>query len=266
MEVAGATVLVTGASGGIGQAIARTLASRGARLVLSGRDDQVLRPLAAELGADLVLADLRGDLAALRSRTDSIDVLVVCAAVDGGSSVPDDTAEHIDEVVDVNLRSALVLSTEFAQHRIAAGGAGQIVFIGSVSGLAPTPRFRLYNATKFGLRGFSLALRQDLRPHGIGATIITPGYIRDAGMTVDSGVQLPWYARTRSPEDVARAVVRSIETDPAEVFVAPMELRLAALGASVAPALAAWVHRRIGMDERREAARDPAAAAEREAR
>jgi short-subunit dehydrogenase len=249
MQVAGSTVVVTGASGGLGRAIARTLGAHGACLVLHGRDAGRLDPLAAELGAEVVRADLATDTDALLPAVADADVLVLGAAVDGGATVEQDSQVHIDQVLDVNLRSPLVLATEFAQSRLRAGRPGQVVLVGSVSGLAPTPLFRLYNATKFGLRGFGLALRQDLRPHGIGVTVITPGYIRDAGMTVDSGVSLPWYARTRSPEDVADAVVSAIRRDPAEIYVAPLELRVAALGATVAPGLAAWAHRRIGIDK-----------------
>jgi short-subunit dehydrogenase len=106
----------------------------------------------------------------------------------------------------------------------------------------------MYSATKFGLRGFALGLREDLRPHGVGVSIVAPGFIRDAGMFHEAGVKLPWYVRTRSPQQVAAAVIRSVERNRAEVDVAPLGLRLGASFASVAPALAAEVSRRLGSD------------------
>lgn len=249
MEPAGASALVTGASGGLGRAISKGLAAAGADLVLSGRDEHRLGPIAAETGAGTIIADLGGDLAELVAAAADVEVLVLNAAVDGGARIEDDTLDHADEVVRVNLTSAIALSTAFAQGRIRAGSPGHLVLIGSVAGLAASPLHRLYNASKFGLRGFGLALRQDLAPRGVGVTVVTPAYIRDAGMFADSGISLPWFVRTKSPQDVADAVLRAIRTNPAEIFVAAPELRLAAVVATVAPGLAAWAHGHLGMDE-----------------
>jgi short-subunit dehydrogenase len=129
-----------------------------------------------------------------------------------------------------------------------ARGRGHMVFISSLSGKAASPASSMYSATKFGLRGFALALREDLRPHGVGVSTVTPGFIRDAGMFADAGVSLPWFVQTRSPEQVADAVVRAAERNRAEIDVAPMPLRLGAWFASVAPAAAAEVSRRLGSD------------------
>ena len=77
------------------------------------------------------------------------------------------------------------------------------MFVSSLSGKAAGPHSSLYSATKFGLRGFSLGLRQDLAPHGIGVSCVFPGFVRGAGMFVDSGVTLPPGVGTSSPEEVA---------------------------------------------------------------
>jgi short-subunit dehydrogenase len=106
----------------------------------------------------------------------------------------------------------------------------------------------LYNATKFGLRGFSLALREDLRPHGVGVSAIYPGFIRDAGMFAETNVTLPRGLGTHTSGDVARAVSRAIERDLAEVDVAPLSFRLGARFAGVAPVLAARMARMGGGD------------------
>ena len=70
-------------------------------------------------------------------------------------------------------------------------GEGHLVFLSSISGKAATARASLYAATKFGLRGFALCLRDDLRPHGVGVSVVSPGSIRDAGMFADSGAGMP---------------------------------------------------------------------------
>jgi short-subunit dehydrogenase len=249
MDIDGATVVITGASGGLGSSTARHLSSLGARVVVSGRDEITLRALASEIDGEALVEDLTGPVPALLDAVDRADVLVLCAGVEGGSTVAGETVEHVDAVIDVNLRSPIQIAIRFAQSRMAAGRGGQIVLIGSVAGLAATPLYRLYNATKFGLRGFGLALRQDLAPDGIGVTVITPGYIRDAGMFAESGVKLPRWVRTRSTADLASSVARAIERNPTEIFVASAELRLAALVSTVAPRLAALGHRWVGIDK-----------------
>jgi short-subunit dehydrogenase len=126
---------------------------------------------------------------------------------------------------------------------------GQLVFVSSVAGKIASSGASLYNATKFGLRGFSLALREDLRPHGVGVSAIYPGFIRDAGMFAEADVTLPWGIGTHTPGDVARAVSRAVERDLAEVDVAPLPLRLGARIAGVAPGLSARIQR-LGGSER----------------
>ena len=148
-------------------------------------------------------------------------------------------------MLEVNLRAPIILAQTLAPGMVARGG-GQLVFISSLSGKAAGPASSMYSATKFGLRGFALALRQDLAPRQVGVSVISPGFIRDAGMFHDAGVRLPPGTGTRTPPDVARAVVRAIEEDRAELDVAPPQLRLGAAVASVAPGFAARASRRMG--------------------
>ncbi len=138
------------------------------------------------------------------------------------------------------------------------------MFVSSLSGRAASARSSLYNATKFGLRGFALALRMDLRAQGVGVSLVSPGFIRDAGMFADSGAPLPPGVGTRSPQDVARAVAEAIERNRAEVDVAPLSLRLRARSsraASPARPSRRAVTRRDGQRERlrrsRSSAREP---------
>ena len=104
----------------------------------------------------------------------------------------------------------------------------------------------LYNATKFGLRGFTLGLRQDLGPRGVGVSIVEPSFVKEAGMFADSKAKLPPGVRMVSPDAVADGVVKAIRRDRAEVVVAPIEMRAgAALSASL-PDFAATVQRISG--------------------
>lgn len=95
----------------------------------------------------------------------------------------------------------------------------------------------IYSATKFGMRGFALGLRDDLRPRGVGVSTLFPGFIRDAGMFVNSGATVPRVFGTRSPDEVANAVLRAVRDDVAEIDVASIEQSVAGRLFSVAPAL-----------------------------
>jgi short-subunit dehydrogenase len=132
---------------------------------------------------------------------------------------------------------------------MAARGRGHLLFVNSLSGKAATAGSSLYNASKFGLRGFAQALRAELGDSGVGVSSVFPGFIRDAGMFADAEVKLPKGVGTRSPEDVAQAVVTAIERNRREVDVAPPTMRASTVFGGVAPDLAAKVARRIGSDE-----------------
>jgi short-subunit dehydrogenase len=247
--LSGATVLVTGASGGIGHAIARAVAPRSADLVLSGRRRELLAPLAQELGARAIAAELsrREEVVRLVEEAGPVDVLIANAAVPAGGLLADFSQEQIDELLEVNLRAPIALARALTPG-MTERRRGHVVFLSSLQGKAATPVSSIYCASKFGLRGFALALREDLRGDGVGVSVVLPGFIRDAGMFADSRATLPPGVGTRSPEDVARAVISAIERDRAEVEVAPLPLRLGTAVASVAPALSAAVSRRLGSD------------------
>jgi short-subunit dehydrogenase len=240
-------VLVTGASGGLGQAIVRGFAARGAQLVVSGRRAGPLERLAAEIGARVAVADL-ADPEALRGLARAhadIDVLVANAAIPASGPLETFAEAEIDRALDVNLRAPIVLARELAPAMAARGG-GHLVFVGSLAGKAATEGASLYSATKFGLRGFAAALRAELHGTGVGVSAVFPGFIREAGMFADSGARLPPGVGTRTPQDVAAGVLRAVERDRAEVDVAPVPLRVGAILAGLAPDTAARLTRRLG--------------------
>ncbi|MGI5130809.1 SDR family NAD(P)-dependent oxidoreductase [Pseudonocardia sp. CA-107938] len=242
-------MLLTGASGGIGRTLARAMAGRGGDMILTARRADLLEPLAAEVGGRAVPADLidPDSIADLLARVGEFDVLVANAALPATGLLTDYSIDQIDRALDVNLRAPVVMA-KLAAEQMVARGRGHLVFISSLSGKTASAQASLYNATKFGLRGFALALREDLRPHGVGVSSIFPGYISDAGMFADSGAILPRGVGTRSPQDVADATIRTIENDVAEVDVAPLGLRLVARLGGVAPGLSAAIQRRTGGD------------------
>lgn len=250
MQISGSTVLLTGATGGIGHAIARALAAGGAKLILTGRRAEVLEPLATELDARSLVVDLadRAAVDALAGQAADTDILVANAALPATGTLDSFSIEEIDRALDVNLRAPIVLARALSPRMIERRN-GQLVFISSLSGKAATSRTALYNTSKFGLRGFSSALRGDLHGTGVGVSAIFPGFIRDAGMFADAGVKLPPGIGTKTPEDVARAVVKAIEHDRAEIDVAPLALRASTMLASLAPELAAKMGRRLGSED-----------------
>jgi short-subunit dehydrogenase len=250
MNLGGRTALVTGASGGLGHAIARGLAARGARLVLTARRVDVLESLAAETGGRVVPCDLadRPAVERLAAEAGPIDVLVANAGISVAGRVESSSIDEIDQVLDVNLRAPIVLARLMCEGMAERGG-GHIVFVNSLNGKVGTVRTSVYAATKFGLRGFAQGLREDLRSRGVGVSTIFPGFISEAGMFHDSGAKLPPYVGTKKPEDVARAVVRAIEHNRSEIDVAPIGLRLGTAFASLAPEVAATVQRKLGADK-----------------
>jgi short-subunit dehydrogenase len=247
IDLRGSRALVTGATGGIGQAIARRLAKEGAELVLSGRRLDVLEPLAEELGATAIVAEL-GDLADvdhLMAEAGPIDLLVANAALSASGDLLEYTPEQIARNLTVNLH-APILMTRTAAAGMVERGRGHIVLIGSLSGKAASVKASLYNATKFGLRGFALGFRQDLADRGVGVSIVEPGFVSDAGMFVKSGASLPKGARTVTPERVAAGVMKAVLGDRAEVVVAPVELRGGAVLGGLLPELSARMQKAAG--------------------
>ena len=173
-------------------------------------------------------------------------MLVANAALPGDGALDTFTETEIDRSLAVNLRAPIVLS-QWAAEQMVPRGRGHIVLIGSLAGRAATPRMSMYNASKFGLRGFALAFREELRGTGVNVSLVAPGFVNEAGMFADSGNELPPGMRAVSPDDVAKAVLRSIDKDLGEVSVAPPELKAMSMLAVAAPRLSAAMQRRLGL-------------------
>ena len=240
-------VLLTGASGGIGQAIARALAARGANLILTGRQADTLAALAQEVSGQALACDLsrRDEVSRLVDHVGDVDILVANAAHPASGMLIELDQDRIDHMLEVNLRAPIALARGLAPAMVSRG-KGHLVFISSLAGKVASSSSSIYSATKFGLRGFALGLREDLRPSGVGVSVVLPGFITEAGMFAEAEVRLPPGVGTRTPDQVARAVVRAIERNRAEVDVAPLSLRMGASLAGLAPEFAARMSRLMG--------------------
>jgi len=186
MEIRGARVLVTGASRGIGAAIAQGFASAGADVALVARSPDSLGEVAERTGGTAYPADL-GDLDAIPDLVEkieadgAIDVLVNNAAVEHVGWFADRTWEEVAQVIDVNLKSPVRLAHLFVP-RMLERGRGRIVNISSMAAVMSPPGLAAYTASKAGLSGFTAALRMDLRDTPIGATIVHLGSVRGTEM------------------------------------------------------------------------------------
>jgi short-subunit dehydrogenase len=247
-----ARVLVTGATGGIGDAIARALHARGAHVAITGRRREVLDSLASDLGdrveplaADLSDAD---DVRSLVERAGQVDVLVSNAALPGSGRLDSYSPEEIDRAIDVNLRAPMQLARALTPA-MAERGSGHVVLISSIAGKVASAHASVYNATKFGLRGFGFALHDELRGTGVGVTTVFPGFIEEAGMFADADVDLPRGVGARKPGQVADAVIEGIEKDKAEIDVAPVGLRLGGWLFGASPSLVSSITRKLGGEQ-----------------
>src|SRR5262249_42242321 len=148
----------------------------------------------------------------------------------------DFTPEQVTRALRVNLEVPMLLARALYPAMIERGG-GQLVFIASLQSKAASPRTSIYSATKFGLRGFALALPTDLGSKGIGVSMVLPGFVREAGMFADSGAKPPPGLGTTTPGKVAAATVRAIERNKLEVVVAPLPMRALTHFASASPGI-----------------------------
>lgn len=235
--LSGRTVLITGATGGLGQALARRLRAEGAELVLTGRRAPELEALAAEVQGRSVVADLAEGVDALVRQLDRVDVLVSNAALPGTGELGSFTPEQARRALEVNLVAAVSLTHALLPPMLERR-SGSLVFVSSLAGLTATPHTSLYNATKFGLRGFGLSLHEELRGTGVRASVVLPGFVRGAGMYAETGLPSPPVFGTCTPQDVAAAVVRAVERGPAELLVGPLASRVGARLGGLSPALA----------------------------
>jgi len=191
-SLAGRRALITGGSSGIGAAAARSLASRGVRVAVAGRDRAALAEVAADTGGCWVQGDLREPgcprrlVAEAADTLGGLDLLVSNAGIGWAGSFAAMGESDIDALLDVNLRAPAHLA-QAAIPYLRPGG-GRLVFVSSIAGLVGAPGEAWYSATKAGLSSLAEMLRAELKPAGIGVTLVTPGV-----------VDTPFFDRRRVP-------------------------------------------------------------------
>ena len=272
------TAIVTGASYGIGEHIARELAGRGFELLLVARSGPKLARLADELrtqGRKVGLAQIDlGDrdaaeriAEAAASELGSVDVLVNNAAVELQRRFHTLSTDEIANVLQVDLLTPIELSRLLLPQMLDRG-YGRIVNISAIAGRVGFPFTEAYAASKDGLIGFSRVLRNDYRDTGVSASAIVLGAVRDAGLgqrTLDETGLEASTAFMVKPERVAKAVVCAIEEDKAEIVVMRGPGRVLKALMDLFPGLGAALNRISGSEklmssvaDYREAARDAA--------
>lgn len=235
-------VWMTGASSGIGRALALALAAEGARLVLSARRGELLEEVAAGCrgrGAEALPLPLdvtapfeviERAAAQASARFGRIDVLILAAGISQRSFVADTGIDVYRRLMDVNYFGAIapVLAVVGPMQ---ARGSGRIVVISSLVGKFSTPMRSGYAASKHALHGFFDALRAELRPRGVGVSVICPGYVRTAitsnALTGDGSAygKVDTAARRgMNADDCARRIVADLARDAEEVFVGGREV------------------------------------------
>jgi len=214
MGVEGRTAVVTGASRGIGAAVARLLHARGANLGLASRggDDLGLPGVVAMPGDVRDPAALARLCHATAERFGGIDIVVANAGVGAFGPFLELSQEHIDEMVDVNLKGTLYTVRAALPHML--GREGDVITLASDAGRRGFPLETVYCATKFGQVGFTRALDHELRPHGIRCTNVCPGGVATRfGMDDGRGLERDEATEREmmSAEDVAEVVLFVLE-------------------------------------------------------
>ncbi len=233
----GKTVIITGASAGVGAACARAFAGEGANLVLAARGRPALDAIATELApATDVLAipmDVADDQACVdllsqaESRFGSVDVLVNNAGVHHRGPVRAVDTASITTMVDVNLRAPLLLTSVALPYLERAGG-GAVVMVGSLAGRTPVQGAATYAATKAGLRAFTHGLADELQDSTLHVGVVSPGPI-DTGFImdeIDEVEDIVFSQPMSTAEEVAQAVLSVAAGEHTEICLPAVSGRL----------------------------------------
>jgi short-subunit dehydrogenase len=224
VNIAGKAVVITGAGGGIGRALAAALANGGARLALVGRRQATLDATVAALppnsDATVIVADLAtadGCSAAVEQSTNAlgkVDILINNAGVTAFGAFADEDPAALARLLMINVLAPQLLTRQVLPGMLAAGD-GKIVNIGSGFGRIGFPYHVSYSASKFAIRGFSEALRRELNGSGVSVLYVAPRATETA--MVDHRITAAAGMAIDAPGTVAEAIIKGIQRDVAEV-------------------------------------------------
>ena len=225
----GKTVLLTGASRGLGVYIARALAKEQATVVCVSRSQsglaQTCNAVKAAGGKAIAIPfDVRNtsQLSALVQQAQDIvgpiDVLINNAGIEINGTFANYSLAEIQSIFNTNLLAAMEL-TRLLRPSMMERGSGRIVNIASLAGKKGVAFNSVYSASKAGLIMWTDAMRQELVGTGVNISVVCPGYVSQTGMTVDTRVSAPKLAGISTPKSVANAVVKAIKNKTTEVIV-----------------------------------------------
>lgn len=226
--IIGKTILLTGASGGIGAHITRILTRQGATVIGVSRSAAKLAQLGEEIAVlggnfialpwDLSCVEKLPDLLQECDRLSQVDILINNAGIEIYRAFPDYLATELEAMITVNLLAAMEL-TRLVLPKMLSRHHGHIVNLASVAGKTGHPYDSVYSASKAGLLIWSDALRQELADTEVKMTAICPGYVASAGLLADTGIPAPRLAGISSPQAVAQAVVKAIAQNQGEIVI-----------------------------------------------
>ncbi len=215
MNLNGATALVTGGSSGIGFAIAKALADAGARVAITGRDEDKLARAAATIGGHAIRADVSLEADVHRTMADVVaafghlDILVNNAGIGVFKALVAQDLESFERIFATNVTGPMLMGREAAKHFITRK-RGNIVNIASTAGTRGAPNGTAYYASKFALRGMTECWRGELRPHNIRVFLINPSEVLTPFFDPVNGAP-PDNPTKLHAEDVAHAVRSVLE-------------------------------------------------------
>lgn len=256
---AGQTVLLTGASGGLGVFMARAFADLGTNLALvahpgagldaAAKDAERRGARALALVSDLRdPAQRRSVVEEVKTKFGGIDILINNAGVEFTAPYHELSEENLHEIINVNLEAAMVL-TRLVLPEMLKRGIGHIVNISSLAGKAGPAFQEPYAATKAGLIAFTFSLRATYRKSGVSASVIVPGFVEAgiyAKLKEKSGCSAPAFLGSSSPQAVSLAVLRSIQRNLPEIVVNPIPVRPLLALVTLFPSLGEWAIRKTG--------------------
>jgi short-subunit dehydrogenase len=258
MELRGTTGILTGASRGIGLYLAEALAKKGVNLALAARSAEDLALAEKRLSGFgiktiTVPTDVndRSALENLVSRTEAelgpVDLLVNNAGIEKYTPFDRYDVDLLEAIVKTNLIAPEIL-TRLVLPGMVSRKKGHVVNIASVAGKTAVPFNAVYSSSKHGLVGFSWSVREEMKPHNVGVSVVCPGYTEDAGMYADwsQGTKPPRVASTVSPTKVANKTIEAIEKNKAEVIVAAGLLKVVDVFHAISPGFTTALARATG--------------------